>query len=526
MKTIRRKVLIVLMLAVCLCAGLLFAACGDKDNDKDKDTDGGGAGFAGTKSVAQQKLEAMANDTGFEISIRYSTQGSPDPQDNGEWTVVYGSKQDNFWVRTDAGSDASGWAIKKDGTSYHQYYWSNNAWEFQETLNAEAAAAYEQLNSSFISGLVFAVYDNSAFLGKLAKSGTETIAGRTCDKWTYSMALGADSVSFAYCLDRELGICMKYTVETGGTTASYEVTAFNTSPAVPAFPEPSGGGTTPGGETTEWPTALLAQTYPDGPTFPVIQGYTTLNITPRSTADRNLVAIKAFGITRAEFDAYKAALIEVGFTSAGVGYVYEIDNPDIPNITVTFDIHEENQWMQINIGQDKYNTTPSGQLAALPENVEISYTVDSTAISIIKIAQDYYVRSIMSDGGAEFFYKHADSVWTEYFKDGGSWTATNETFTENELYGKLRSTHGFQYLLDNDVEGYTEGEAQTIAGRTCRTYTLTQTYPQTTIATIKCIFEGIVFKHIYIINGAETATFEITSFDTTVTGFGDITPPQ
>ncbi|MEQ8153811.1 MAG: hypothetical protein ABRQ25_02810 [Clostridiaceae bacterium] len=70
------------------------------------------------------------------------------------------------------------------------------------------------------------------YVDDLNKVGTETICGRTCDKYSMKSYNTAASVYIEFCIDQKTGICLKYTVnakdwnERGGF--NFECTEFKT----------------------------------------------------------------------------------------------------------------------------------------------------------------------------------------------------------------------------------------------------------------------------------------------------------
>ncbi|MEQ8198861.1 MAG: hypothetical protein ABRQ27_12770 [Clostridiaceae bacterium] len=51
------------------------------------------------------------------------------------------------------------------------------------------------------------------FVDDLNKVGTETICGRVCDKYSMKSYNTATSVFIEFCIDKETGVCLKYTVD-------------------------------------------------------------------------------------------------------------------------------------------------------------------------------------------------------------------------------------------------------------------------------------------------------------------------
>jgi hypothetical protein len=83
----------------------------------------------------------------------------------------------------------------------------------------------------------------------LKSDGTDTVAGRSCDKYKYSISLlGMAGMAYSYSIDKETGVCLKYAIDVsgGGQKTGYEFlcTEFNTTSAV--LPEFALAQTAPG----------------------------------------------------------------------------------------------------------------------------------------------------------------------------------------------------------------------------------------------------------------------------------------
>ena len=129
------------------------------------------------------------------------------------------------------------------------YYFSSYNWEELFIKNGDQYDAY---SGSLAEGFNYAGYqaseqevENSAsafmmyasvysqFSSMLKKDGSVTIAGRSCEKYSYEISLMGASVKYEYCIDKETGICLKFAFEGSAegesSSANFECIEFKTS---------------------------------------------------------------------------------------------------------------------------------------------------------------------------------------------------------------------------------------------------------------------------------------------------------
>ena len=117
----------------------------------------------------------------------------------------------------------------KNGNTYDEYLNFGSGFEKLGTATAEEAE-----NSFSIVFDFLVAYKNDT--DNMQKVGTETIAGRNCDKYAYKVSGMEISTQWTYCIDKETGVCLKWDVDLstmeGFVGITFECTEFKTSGAV------------------------------------------------------------------------------------------------------------------------------------------------------------------------------------------------------------------------------------------------------------------------------------------------------
>lgn len=126
----------------------------------------------------------------------------------------------------------------KNGDKYDQYYYD----DYEEIFILNAG--YPQTSQDSIDSVFF--YFCGMYMtpwsstSGMTKNGSQEIAGRNCDKYTYSVGAFGQSVTYTYFIDKTTGVCLKmsYTATVAGASGGYEFvcTEFKTTgPALPAY---------------------------------------------------------------------------------------------------------------------------------------------------------------------------------------------------------------------------------------------------------------------------------------------------
>ena len=170
----------------------------------------------------------------------------------------------------------------------------------------------------------------------------------------------------------------------------------------------------------------------------------------------------------------------------------------------------------------------------LPQNVKIVYDDDIYQYIIYKIGENYYVgKQYLPDSALgqyssgmidQTYYKKNGNVWDIYTKGqtdtdwvkNTDWQESDITYLERDV---------FDFIVEIDeIEGAVETGTQTIAGKNCTVYELDTGY-------YKMVYyvnedSKLIFKSEMYYDSTLGMTYEITTFDTTVTSFEDVELPQ
>ncbi|MCL2509386.1 MAG: hypothetical protein FWF05_09440 [Oscillospiraceae bacterium] len=243
----------ILLLVLALLLALSMAACGgggDKDGENQPNGDG-----ENIDADSNNGDNNNGNDNGdiigdglFEFSedfLKNSLQG--------DYHIIYKAT-------TYGDGESESLTMEQIKTSKGYYYKSNDDSGKLFIKNGEAYDAYEEYDGVFentemqysqmmvdimMVGITGYMNTYSAFSSQLKKSGSQTVAGRSCTeyKFDYSMP-GVGKVKYVYCIDKETGVCLKFSVDAAGSVLSghqkvgyeFECTKFQTSGvSLPAY---------------------------------------------------------------------------------------------------------------------------------------------------------------------------------------------------------------------------------------------------------------------------------------------------
>ena len=226
------KKLLALVLVLVLALSLLTACNGNGNNNGsnptgNNSTPGNSQGANSTpggdpaNNFKYGKAEDyIANHLGdFSISYNVNMSGT-----NLDWKVIKTSQG----VCISSGDVSS--LLIKEGNSYKFYMGGPGNWmDMTELMDADDLNPDVQMEG--IMGLMMN-YDNFA-TEDFRSAGTESIAGKPCDKYTFDLAYAGTAVNYNIWIDQATGVCMKiqYDISAGGQSSgmTFECTEFLTS---------------------------------------------------------------------------------------------------------------------------------------------------------------------------------------------------------------------------------------------------------------------------------------------------------
>ena len=165
----------------------------------------------------QEYIDANLGDN-YRIAYKITTFSTDGDNSTATWETI--RTADGFLVIAD---DNEGLLYIKNGDNYDVYA-KNEEDNFifsgishpKETAESSLGMAYFMSYNSYATGM--------------RDAGTETIAGRKCDKFEYSIGAFGVGVSWSYSIDQETGVCLKqhWGGSAGGNAGSvaFECTKF------------------------------------------------------------------------------------------------------------------------------------------------------------------------------------------------------------------------------------------------------------------------------------------------------------
>lgn len=228
MKLYRKVLLITLSLVMFTCLN----ACGLDDGEVEK--------LDNNSKQVQEKLVALANDKGYEITYRY------DATDVEQSTSTIGANGAYSWFYH--GNKESGIAFEKYNGLTLYYTLENGNWVYRYAFEYDKNSSLYSMDLTDEFSMFLQAYD---FSDSLKKAKSAKIAGRDCDVYTFNLSskgqiigglVGVDA-KWSYYIDKETGICLKFEVSgnDGETTneATFEVTEFKTSATISGLRHPN-----------------------------------------------------------------------------------------------------------------------------------------------------------------------------------------------------------------------------------------------------------------------------------------------
>lgn len=507
----KKQFKILFALLIVLVLSFSFVAC---NSDKDG-TDGGtnGANF----KTAEEIASAFSNG---QLTIKYNTSNGS----NDYYTVT----------QTEQGCFYSSYRTPKDILDGTLFLKSENGYKMYDITDGERTfeMAYESDSvADMFVGNIFSTYltaysslDANSFNNK----GSTTVANRECTKYEYSYSgLGA-SVKYEYCIDNQTGICLKFVGSAGSggdsATASFEVIELILGNAslkkYTDLPCDETGGTTIGGSTT-WPSSNIVSLAPffDANTVPALVGAAKFSYMKVD----GLAMVIAEGISQAEYDSYVDLLKTNGYTITtdlylGPTATKSLSNGNALSISLVYsaDDSEDNGELTLSI-------TPIYACEAdivLPENFKITYVLDNTVYTVIKIGNDFYKEYTDAYESTTKTFAKFDAQakkWSAYTNDANTngWELNGTEYsTTNSLLNDFLDNIYFDIVLSKNDHSLAGTEK--VAGVDCNKFVYSDEYE--TITYYKS-YDNFVFKKVSTYDGENTTNYEVQSYTTTVSAF-------
>lgn len=199
-------------------------------------------------SETKSKIEQLGKN-GLEITVKVYEDTDDEKSENSE---TYGIKGDTRWYLED---NENGIAFSQEGARVHYYnYDKDEGWYYSSSFDADEAEFNE------LDLMTYWLYYGYTFDGSYKKGGTETVAGRKCDVYTFSVNMIFEKAGYKICIDQETGATLKYTLDAQVIDESarfgFEVTSFVTGNKVkaPELPSPEDNGESNNGGNNSTPS--------------------------------------------------------------------------------------------------------------------------------------------------------------------------------------------------------------------------------------------------------------------------------
>lgn len=255
----RRFPLVMLLLALLLVVALTFTACGDgNDSAEGSDETSSGIGSDYSVDLIAEKLDALRTEQGLCVKLHIVSTENGTVE---EYDLVYAADGNVYYFMTQDDEvylefresaltvyDKEDGAFKKTVMSYGAGFTKEQA----KTM----ADGYAAILSGYFGA--YRAYISDVPGMTVAKSAA-TVAGRACDKYTFTATVPDAKASIEICIDRATGACLKLfgsaSAADGSSSGSVECTQFTT-PYTVTLPDvnatdgrPQGEGSTGTGES-------------------------------------------------------------------------------------------------------------------------------------------------------------------------------------------------------------------------------------------------------------------------------------
>lgn len=208
---------------ICMCTLALLlslVACGKKEKTQSENTDKGSTSQNEDEngdSTFNYNENYINDHLKGDYSITYKIISSETGEDDTNYIVKMMRTSQGYYIMM--GEDTEMLYIK-NGDQYDMYL-GNNESGFEQYTDIKFSENEVKAQTQSFLGYMLAY---SQYSDSLKNSGNATIAGRSCDKYSYNYIVLGASAKAEYYIDKETGVCMKYFVESksGGESGSFQ----------------------------------------------------------------------------------------------------------------------------------------------------------------------------------------------------------------------------------------------------------------------------------------------------------------
>lgn len=230
------KKLLALFIAALMLLSLTACNLGDSLGQKDGDE----VMMEYDQEEMQEKLDKLKNEKGVLIEMTVTSTETGEAPEVG--TITYAENKDAFYFKSEEDEIMFDFSNPDKCVTYEKN--TDGTWEKYDTVYAESGITREQMEASaslYTMALTGYLGNYSQFAGQMMTVTSDKVAGRNCDKFTYSMMFMGVGVEYTFCVDKETGMCLEWKMKAaagmeGSATVEYTCTRFET-PYTITFPK-------------------------------------------------------------------------------------------------------------------------------------------------------------------------------------------------------------------------------------------------------------------------------------------------
>jgi len=209
------------LVVLALCA--LLTSCSGLSGSQGDDTSDPIEGSSDGEFVYNQ--DYIDQNLGDEYWITYSYQSKSNGVAADPLFITTAENEEGYYYKDNLGSET---LYLLNGSAFDVYMPNDNG-DLEKVpdiqLSKEEAEGY---STSFLSFMT--IYEIA--IGDLTADGSETVAGRLCDKYVFHAVSLAASIDIRYSIDKVTGVCLRYETEavSGSDTGAFQFvcTVFKT----------------------------------------------------------------------------------------------------------------------------------------------------------------------------------------------------------------------------------------------------------------------------------------------------------
>ncbi len=188
----------------------------------------------------EENLAKLKKEDGLLIEMTVvSTETGERPESA---TITYAESADAFFYSGDGTEIMFDFSDDTKCVTYEKQ--SDGSWTKYDTVYEENGITREHMETGaalYTVALTGYLGNYAQFAGQMMTASSDKVAGRDCDKFTYSLMFLGYGVEYNFSVDRETGMCLKWEMSAaagveGSATVEYTCTRFE-SPYVITFPE-------------------------------------------------------------------------------------------------------------------------------------------------------------------------------------------------------------------------------------------------------------------------------------------------